>query len=725
MRSWWIGLWLVVGVAWVPGLAVADAKVPPVMSAEDTQQEPVLLTADEMGYDTAAKKVVARGNVEISQGLQVLLADEVEYDETTDVVIARGKVSVMESTGNVYFADEVMLENEMQLGTIAYFQGRMADGSIFTAKSASKISESITKLSKAVYTPCALFCREDGTPKKPTWAVTASDVTIDTEAQEIDYDNVWVEVYGQKLLYSPFLSHPTPGADNKSGFLSPMLQQDENLGITAEVPYYYVIDQSEDITFSPMLTSKEGPVMKGQYRKKYDRGEVVMAGSITVPRDRDVTGAQASGRAFRGHVDGRGVYDIDEDWRAGFDLRRTTDDTYLTRYNVLRNESLLTSRAYVEGINPLNNGNDRHYVLSQGLYFQGLTAADDRRRIPIVLPLVEYGYTTEPMRYGSRLKLDGTVMAVTRENGTDSRRLAARVNWNLPYVTEGGHFLSLDTSLRADAYQVSGQLLSNGGRFDGTRGRVVPQVSASWRYPLLKQLEQSNLVIEPIANVTISSLGGNDEEIPNEDNVLPEFTDLNLFSSNRFSGWDRVETGTRLFYGARGMWDFYENRYISGMFGQVYRFNNDRLFPLTNDLTSRFSDYVGQVSAYYQPLSLDYRFRLDRDNLKAQRNEVEAALSFARMGVNMTYLELNDDPFLGNNQEVSAGSYVRLNDYWTLSANGRRDLQLDRLTSAGIGLQFANECTTLIFGANRDLTNDRDIKDSTSFYVQLLLKNLE
>ena len=719
----WI-LWLSLLIT-APRVLSAQEKSMPGTDFSIQKDEPIVLVADELGYDTANKKVLAKGNVEISQNLTVLLAKEVEYDENTEIVIARGDVSIMESTGNVYFAEEVMLTDEMQRGTIAYFKGRLADGSLFTAHSGEKVSDTITKLQKAVYTPCSLFCREDGSPKRPTWAITASDVEIDTDKQEVDYDNVWVEVYGQPILYSPILSHPTPGADNKSGFLSPMLQQDENLGLVAEIPYYHVFDQSQDITISPMLTSKEGPVLKGEYRQRFDRGDMKIAGSFTVPRDRDNSGNIEDGRTYRGHIDGSGLYNIDSNWQTGFRLNRTTDDTYLTRYNIKRNESLLTSRAYVEGINPLENGNDRHYFLTQGLYFQGLTVLDDRRRIPIVLPLVEYGYTTEPMWAGSRFTVDGSLMALTRENGADSRRISSRINWNLPYATENGHLFSIDASLRGDGYDISDQLLADGSRFDGQRGRFVPQFSASWRYPLINRFESSNLVVEPVANITTSPLGLNDEEIPNEDNVLPEFNDLNLFSSRRFSGWDRLETGTRAYYGLRSMWDFQGDRYVSGTVGQVYRFNNDPLFPLTNDLRSRFSDYIGRVKLHYQPLSLAYRFRLDRDNFEPRRQEAEAGLSFNRFGVYASYLELNRDPFLGDNQEVTLSSYLRLNNYWTLSANTRRDLQLDRLTNGGIGLQFANECTTLIIGVNRDLTNDRDIKESTSAYVQLLLKNLE
>jgi LPS-assembly protein len=704
--------------------AIAAEKSLPDTGFGVNKDQPVLLTAENMGYDTTNRKVIAKGKVEIVQGETILMAHQVEYDENTGVVVATGDVAVMEPSGNVYFADQVTLKDEMQQGVVAYFKGRLADGSIFTANEAQRRSESVTDLFQAIYTPCAIVCK-DKTPKRPTWAVTADKANINTDAQKVTYDDVWVEVYGQKMLYTPYLSHPTPGADNKSGFLTPTLKQDENLGTVFEVPYLYVMDQDQDLTITPVYLSKDAPVLKGEYRLKYDRGEMNWRGSFTIPKDRDTTGSVVAGRTYRGHVDARGLYDLDSNWQTGFTLKRTTDDTYLSRYKINEIESLLTSRAYLEGANPLNNGNDRHYFTTQGLYFQGLTAQDNRLRTPIVLPLTEFGYTTNPMFWNSRLSMDSSMMLLTRDNGTDSKRLATRINWNLPYTTTGGQIFELDTTLRADAYRTNDLLLSNGREFNGTRGRLVPEISATWRYPFINQLESSHVVVEPIANVTITSNNINSEKIPNEDNVLPEFNDLNLFSRNRFSGWDRLESGTRMFYGLRTMWDFFENRQLSASLGQSYRLNNDPLFPLTNDLRSHFSDYVGQVAATYKPFTLNYRFRLDRDNLQPQRTEVESGFNLDRYGLYLTYLKLNRDPFLGSSEEAVLSNYLRLTDVWTISGFTRRDLGRSRLTNAGVGLQFSNECTTLVMGLSRDLISDRDIRQSTTGYMQLILKNLD
>ena len=51
---------------------------------------PVVFSADEVTYDDPLGLVIARGNVEITQGGETVLADVVSYNQHTDTVTASG-----------------------------------------------------------------------------------------------------------------------------------------------------------------------------------------------------------------------------------------------------------------------------------------------------------------------------------------------------------------------------------------------------------------------------------------------------------------------------------------------------------------------------------------------------------------------------------------------------------------------------------------------------------
>lgn len=687
-----------------------------------SRSEPVMLKADSMDYERETGLVVATGHVEVVQGDYILLADKITYDQPNQLMRAIGNVSVLEPSGNVYFADSVELTEDMKHGLIRQFSARLADNSVFAASSARRVDENITELKDAVYSPCRVTC-DDGTGKTPLWQIAADEVKIDQAKKRVTYDNARFELFGVPVGFTPFLAHPAPGAPNQSGLLTPELALDKNLGFIYRQPVYYAINPDRDLTVTPMLTTKEGPVLIGEYRQLYDTGGMTWKGSITRPEDRDALGNRTQGRTNRGHIDAHGKFDLTPDWNWGFDVRRTTDDTYLRKYD-FSSDPLLTSKAYVEGFDIIK-GNTRSYALAETLAFQGLTIDDDSKRSPFITPLAQFHYESEPLTLGSRFKLDASTLALSREEGPESRRISLTGSYTVPYVTEGGHMFEASAELRGDGYDVSNVLQPDGSEFSGTTGRIIPQGSVSWRYPLMRRFTGSTVTVEPVVTGIISPYGHNTNKIPNEDSAIPEFTDINLFSANRFAGLDRIESGPRVNYGIRSRWQLSDIEQVSFLLGQTYRLDNDPLFPISNDLTSRFSDYVGMLGATYGPLDLAYRFRLDRDDLRPQRNEVDANFYYERLTLGSTYVKLNDDPIIGNKEEILGNAGLKLTNEWTATTYARHDLERKQLTGTGLGFIFQNECLMLSTTINRDNTSDRDIRASTSFNVQVSFKNLD
>jgi LPS-assembly protein len=687
-----------------------------------TPEEPVLLEASHIDYQQNGL-VIATGQVAVTQGETILLADSLAYDQTADLVIAQGNVSVLDPSGNVYFADAVELKKDMKTGVVRQFKARFNDNSLIAAVQGRKIDEHRIDLTKAIYSPCNCTDEKTKKPVRPQWAITASHALIDDEAQTVTYNDVSFDVYGVPIFYSPYLSHATPGAENKSGFLMPEYRHNQNIGSMIKVPFYYAIAPNRDATITPILTSEEGLVMGGEYREQFDSGFLLFDGSLTNPESRDAAGNTTSGHDVRGHLNAEGKFDIAPGYDWGFSIHRATDDTYLRRYG-WSTEPLLTSKVYAEGFNLIED-NNRSYASVTGLAFQGLTAADNRDKIPLVVPLAEFAYESQPGDYHSRFTVDSNLMSLTRELGSESRRLSTTLGWNLPYITQDGQVIDLRAQLRSDAYSVDDVLLTNGKNFNGTTGRMVPQVSALWRYPFINRWEDHSLLIEPVAMLAVSPNGGNPEKIPNEDSLAPEFTDTNLFDPNRFAGYDRIESGTRASYGLRGQAQLFHDKYIDWLFGQNYRVANDRNFPFTNDLVSHFSDYVGKVGIAYNPLSLAYRFRLDKHGWEPKRQEVDLGYMLSPVGFSLSYLSLKNDPILANKEIITGSASVNLTKRWTWVIGGSEDLELNQVTGAMTGLIYQNECTNVSGIMLRDFTRDRDIVPSTTFLFRISLKNLE
>jgi len=687
-----------------------------------SSEEPVLLDADQIDYDRENEVVVATGAVEIIQGDTVMLADQLIYDRRTNIITAHGRITMLEASGNVYFSDDIELRDDMKSGVINQFKSRLLDDSMLIAARAERVDENVTELEKAVYSPCKVGCYTPVLGSEPLWQVRADHVRIDQKEQRVVYDDAFFELYGVPVIYTPYLSHATPGADNKSGLLIPEYQHSSNLGYVFKQPVYLNISPDKDVTLTPIYVSQESPVMAAEYRQAFDSGTIKFDGSITNPASIDANGNKRSGHDIRGHYNARGDFIVNPDTNAGFDIRRTSDDTYLRRYN-FNQETLLTSRAYVENFD-MGGVNDRSYGSIQGVAFQGLTTADQGRRIPVAMPLVDVSYQSNPGWNDSRLLLDGNALALQRQAGTDSKRISATAAWKLPYITADGQVIETTAKLRNDVYYVDGVTLPGGRNFDGTTGRTIPEASVLWRYPLISHVGDKSFLVEPVVLAAVSPGGGNPEKIPNEDSRVPEFTDTNLFSTNRFAGYDRVENGARVSYGVRGQAQLYSQDYIDWLVGQNYRSDSDNNFPFSNDPDSHASDYVGKLGYSSDPFTLAYRFRLDKQNFNTNRNEVIGGLNYSPIAFSVSYLSLDNDPVLATKRVVSGTAALALTENWSLTTSGARDLDTNETTSLYTGATFKNECINVSAVLGRDYTQDRDVESSTNFLIKLSLKNL-
>ncbi len=600
--------------------------------------QPAVLIADHVERNDELGITTASGNVELAQGARLVIADSITYSERDNVVSASGNVTLLEPSGDVIFADYAELKDDLREGVISQFRARLTDGARLAANGARRSGGNRTVMSGAVYSPCEL-CRTDR-ERAPLWQVKAKKVVHDEVSHDIAYYDAWLEMFGIPVLYTPYFEHADPTVKRRTGFLAPIYGNSSTLGNTLTTPYYIVLEPWRDLTIEPTITTNEGAVLGLQFRELTSNGGFQFSGSITRPNTQDPEfGTELGDEIIRGHIVGTGEFEIDPVWSAGFQLERASDATYLNRYSVpgLNGRRTLATRPFVEGID------DRNYAAATGYYFQGLDEGDAQSRIPFVMPLIDVNLVGEPGRLGDYLTLDANGLILNRRDGADSRRLSLTGGWHLPHVSEGGHVYEVAASLRGDFYHVGNVADPDDARIveNGVTGRLVPSVSLEWRYPLIARYGEVRAVIEPIVQAIASPYGGNPESIPNEDSEDLEFDDANVFSSNRFTGFDRIEVGPRVNYGMRfGAYGTSGMR-TTVLLGQTARVKEDDALTRESGLDRHFSDYVGRF--YFSPgpyLDLGYRFRLDGEDLSARRSELDIVGGPDFLRLSLSYLQV-------------------------------------------------------------------------------------
>ncbi len=676
-------------------------------------ETPVALTADRVSYDEAAGTVTAEGAVEVYYGERTLTARRIVYDSRTGRIEAEGPLALRTPDGTTLLADAAEIDGDLRGGVVAGARALIADGAAgVAAVEGRRVDGRYTAFSKAVYSSCAV-CPEAPTP---LWRIRARRVIHDQEARVVHYENAVFDVMGAPALWLPYFSLPDPGVERRTGFLPPTFRQSTTYGYAVKIPYFIVVDPSRDLTLTPFPTSDDGLIVEGEYRQAFDAGRLRLSAS----GGRLDSGPGARSR-WRGATFGEGRFDAAR-WgapagtRAGFDIALASDDGYLDRYD-FSNDDRLDTEFFVE------NWGERDYFAFWGVHTQSLREDEAQDQIPLALPGFEARKVYDAPGGLGEIGLGGGGVLLSRTDGRDVGRLSLSADWRMDGVLENGATLAGFAAARGDLYAIRDDAAFD----DETVARLAPFAGVEFGYPLIARQWGATHLLQPRAQLVVAPNGVNSDDIPNEDSLIVEFDETNLFDPNRFPGADRVESGARLNLGLRYTRIADDPVTLDASLGQVLRLSEEGAFSEGSGLAEAQSDTVASFTFGYAPYALiDNRIRVDED-LRFNRAETRGRLSFGPARLAGGYVFLESDATAGaeeDRSEVELAAELDLTRNWTVAAAARRDLEAEEYVEAGLNLRFENECAALELFVERDFTETADAPASTDIGVRVRLFGL-
>ena len=693
-----------------PKLNITDVFTP--KPSADPENPEIYFSADEVENNQELSIITATGNVEIIRNNLTVKADKIIYNQKEDTVTAVGDVVLVEQDGSVVFSDYTELTDKMSKGEMKNIKVILADKSRIAASTFRRGDKDKKIMTYAVYSPCDVCRNED-----PLWQIKARKVEHNAESKDIYYQNATIEVKGTPVFYTPFLSHPDPTVKRRSGFLFPGISSNSYLGASIQPKYFWSISDNEDILFNPIISSDKGIAYGGAYNKYFYNGEITASGSFL--RDPDT-------KEDRGNIFAYGRYEVNDYWVADTDINYASDTAYLKDLSLPnKDDAWLTSRASLQGFD------NRNYAALEAYYYTILSYDLRNTDKPYVLPLFNYENISDPDRYGAYSKTNLSFASVYHEEETTSQRATMINSWNLPYTSPYGEKYKMVASVKSDLYYVDDYIYEDNPSYSGAVGRVFPQVGLEWRLPFIKATEETSHIVEPIIVATVSPNQSNKpDKIPNEDSQDVELNDTNILNLDRYSGYDRNDTGSRVSYGVN--WSSYGKRFgrSSVLLAQSYEFNKDDSFANADGQEGRFTDYVGRV--YASPneyFDINYRFKLDKDDYKITYSELSSSIGprILKLYLSYTYFQANETASWYGHERQELYTYLKtmLTQNWSFSIYNRQDLTDNggSLEHGGF-LTYEDECTQLIFNIEKDNSSDPNYEGDFEFGVTFYLKTL-
>ncbi len=696
--------------------------------AQAARDQPIAFTADSVEYDRENSLVIAEGHVEAWQNDHVLRADKVTFDRNTGVAAAKGNVALLEPDGQVLFADYAELTQDMKNGVLRDMRAILAENGRLAANGARRTEGQINELSRVVYSTCNL-CAKDPT-KPPLWQIRALSAVQDLEHKKIEYQDAVLEMYGFPVGYLPYFWHADPSVKRASGLLIPSLGASSHLGAFFAQPYYWVIDDQSDATFTPMATTKAGPELEVEYRRRFNNGFLQLNGSLGYLDH----SAQAA-------IYAKGQFNQNDTWRWGFDIARASSTDFVRDFHLGRqlgtDANLLTSQIYAEGFG------QGAYSRLDARFYQGLNSTIISSKLPLVLPRYEYSYFGTPDAWGGRLTADVSAFNVVRASGTDTRRGSLTVNWSRPFVGALGDLWKV--TLHADAIGYDANSFNQQPNFAtnsrADTARAQPQAALDFRWPFMRDSGAwGTQLIEPMAQIVVAPQAGDSQinRYPNEDSFDLEFSDANLFGFNRFPGIDRLDGGVRANVALHGAW-YLGGTIFDGFIGQSYRTTKNNLFPEASGLHDQVSDVVARASlAPTSWLNLTYRTRLDHKTLATRMADAVASVGVPKLALSGGYIYTTFNPYTLFDQpppppagssfyvprnEVTVGASSNWGQY-RFSGWARRNLQTSQMVAVGADAVYEDECYILDFRFFRRYTSFNGDHGSTTLLIQMTFKTV-
>jgi LPS-assembly protein len=717
-------------------------KPPP---AANTGQ--MLVQAVEVDYDYNNSRVSAVGNVQMFYNGTSVEADKVIYDQKTKRLHAEGNVRMTDADGKITYANLLDLSDDYRDGFVDSLRVDTADATRMAASRADRSSGNYTVFENGVYTACAP-CKDD--PKKPPlWQVKGARIIHDQTDKMLYFEDARLEFFGVPMAYLPYFSTPDPTVKRKTGWLMPYPSQSTPLGYGIEAPFYWAIAPDYDATITPRYTTRQGLLMQGEFRQRLMDGAYQIRAYGIDQQDQNAFAGQPGQRQFRGGVETKGQFALNDKWVWGWDGVALSDYMFLSDYRLSQYRDAYSafitlpteavSQLYLTGV-----GN-RSFFDVRTIYY--LSFSGNQTQVPVIHPVLDYSNVVNHAILGGEFSYKTNFTSLTRDqaafdpittlantNGLCTltsadpaartpqncllrgipgtyTRLTAEADWRRSFTDSAGEIWTPFASIRGDLIDASignqpgvSNFLPTG---ETQAARVMPTVGLEYRYPFINVQPWGSTTIEPIAQIIVRPNEPYAGKLPNEDAQSMVFDDSNLFSVDKFSGYDRVEGGGRANVGVQATTQFDRGGTVNVLFGQSYQLfglNSFAVRDVTNTgvdsgLATPASDYVGRIA--YSPnrtYTFTTRARFDQATGEVKRFEAEGHAGFDRWSVGLLYGDYAAQPdlgFLTRREGLLGSGSVKIASNWVATGAARWDLVANNINQYTVGAGYVDDCFVL------------------------------
>ena len=696
----------------------------------------------------------------IDQNGNKLLADNFVYNLNLKIIEAIDNVLFTDKNDNKFYFNRLKFYDDEKKGYGINFKGELIDKSniesvyaefdqkkeLLTVGSKNKESNYLENFlnifnKKSTYTPC-----ENKQKLKLSIKEQCPDWSLDTQKTIHDKKNKMVYHYGSvvkikniPVFYTPYFSHPDPSVKRKSGFLLPSIKNFTDLGQTFKTPYFWNIDDNQDLTITPIYYFDENSIFLAEYRLQNKNGKLVVDSSYSQgyknlnKRDEDGNLISRTGGS-RNHffINFLGSYDnlLFDKNDIEFNIQRVSQKNYLN-VNEINTTYIKQDIASLKNNFILNSYRGNERIFLETSIFEDLSNDNDNTKYQYTVPSLSYSNFYD--KFNQRINLNSFFSAKNLGGDSNQIYLTNQLNTEselkifnkIPYV--GNMFKTSIKNVNTQNQNIIGskENFNSDTKFTLALENSLPFIRFDF-----KEKTEETLTPKILTKFTSGSMDNASSQ-----NKILTFEDI--YSLDRMGSITNPETGASIGYGIEyninkknSNNDIFLNNSFS--IGQVIKKNKNSDMPSSSSLNETESDFVGNVTIHYNPdfknekiksnkqgLVAKYNYILSNDFGKILKNELVTNYENEKNLFSSIYYETHD---ISNDHYIEMKYFRNLDNDFSLGFGGRRNIQNDFTENNFIELNYDTDCIKIALLLSKKFYQNADLQPSNNLTLSIMLK---
>ena len=632
------------------------------------------------------------------------LIDGFVFDINKELIKSK-KSTITDNKDNIYKFENLVVNlktkeiagNELKVEFNKNYFGNENNDPILKGRS-SFSNDNELKVYKAVFSTC-------NTNKKKCrgWELSTDEFTHNKTRKIFEYRNSWLKIFDFKLFFLPYFNHPDPTVKRKSGFLTPSYATSDTLGTSINFPYFKILGEDKDITFSPRYYADKSFLLQNEYRQAFENANILSDFSFLIGK-----------AGTKGHLFYKQSGKINNITDFELNFQNVKGDNYLKTHNLIETSELIKNDSLLISNFDLNFNFDNASLDTSFKIFEDLSR-DTKDRYQYIFP--DFNFTRNidlPDNYNGNFNFNSygynKLYDTNVKESVITNDFLFRSN---DFISQSGIVTDYNLLLKnSNNYSDNSTLFNEKLNYD-----LFGLVKVDTSFPLEKRLREFTHYLKPLISLRYSPNGNND--LSSKDVYLNYNSVFNL---NRIGSTSQVEGGESLSLGL----EFKRLNNLSSdvldlKVANVIKPNEDYRMPTKSKLNKKRSDIFGNLNyRMNNNTTINYIFSYDKDLKYSNLDQIGIDFSVNNFLTNISYYSEQND--LPDAENVKNYSEYSINDENKLKFEISKDLNDNFTEYYDLIYSHETDCIALSLNFNKSFYRDGKLEPSKnlSFLIKII-----